>query len=177
MSGHNKWSQIKHKKAATDIKRAKQFTKLLATVQAAAKTDPNPSFNPRLRSAILKAKESNIPQENIDRAINKAKSNPTEELVIEAYGPSGTAFMIKALTDNKNRTVAEIRKLLSDNSAKFAEQGSVKWMFDADKNGEWAPNFKQAVSKANSDKIAILTEKLNDHPDVAGIYTNASMPE
>ena len=102
MSGHNKWTQIKHKKAITDQKKAKQFTKLLAAIGIAAKTEPNPEFNPRLRTAVEKAKEANVPGENIERAINRAKENPTDELIIEAYGPAGTAFMIKAITDSRN---------------------------------------------------------------------------
>jgi YebC/PmpR family DNA-binding regulatory protein len=177
MSGHSKWSQIKHKKAVTDQKRAKQFTKLLAAVQVAAKTDPNPDFNPRLRTAISKAKESNVPQENIERAINKAKDNPTEDILIEAYGPAGTAFMIAAVTDSRNRTVAELRKLLSDNNAKFAEQGSVKWMFNINEEGEWVPQFEQSLSNDDEEKVSILMDALDDHPDVMEIYTNAKQSE
>ncbi len=173
MSGHSKWSQIKHKKAITDQKRAKQFTKLLMAVQTAARTDPNPDFNPRLRTAVAKAKEGNVPQDNIERAINRAKDNPTEDLLIEAYGPSGTAFIIKAATDSRNRTVAEVKKLLSDNDAKFAEQGSVTWAFSQNEEGEFIPQFGQAVSEEVQEKVDALMEALLDHQDVMDVYTNA----
>jgi len=173
MSGHSKWSQIKHKKAITDQKRAKQFTKLLMAVQTAARTDPNPDFNPRLRTAVAKAKEGNVPQDNIERAINRAKDNPTEDLLIEAYGPSGTAFIIKVATDSRNRTVAEVKKLLSDNDAKFAEQGSVTWAFSQNEEGEFTPQFGQAVSEEVQEKVDSLMEALLDHQDVMDVYTNA----
>jgi YebC/PmpR family DNA-binding regulatory protein len=173
MSGHSKWSQIKHKKAITDEKRAKQFTKLLVAVQTAARSDPNPDFNPRLRTAIAKAKEGNVPQDNIERAINRAKDNPTEDLLIEAYGPSGAAFIIKAATDNRNRTVAEIKKLLSDNNAKFAEQGSVMWAFAQTQEGDFVPQFKQSLGEEDSQKTDSLIEELLDHSDIMDVYTNA----
>jgi len=145
-------------------------------VQTAAKTDPNPDFNPRLRTAVAKAKEGNVPQDNIERAINRAKDNPTEDLIIEAYGPSGTAFIIKAVTDSRNRTIAEVKKLLSDNNAKFAEQGSVLWAFDQAEDGEFSPKFGQSVPNEDVEKIDSLTEALLDHPDVMDIYTNAEKP-
>jgi YebC/PmpR family DNA-binding regulatory protein len=175
MSGHNKWGQIKHKKAITDQKRAKIFTKLLAAIQVAAREETNPDFNPRLRTAVLKAKEANVPQENIERAINRAKDNPTEELLIEAYGPSGTAFLITAITDSRNRTISEIKKLLSDNGAKFAEQGSVQWMFQATPEGDWSPKFEQPIDEKTREEIGSLMEILDDHQDVSDIYTNAEI--
>lgn len=177
MSGHNKWSQIKHKKAITDQKKAKAFTKLLAAVSAAAKDEPNQDFNPRLRSAVLKAREASVPQENIERAISRAKDNPTEDLLIEAYGPQGTAFLITALTDSRNRTIAEVKKLLSDNGAKFAEQGSVQWMFESNPEGEWTPKFEQPIDDASKDSILTLMEALDEHADIADIYTNAKIED
>ncbi|MFA5052875.1 MAG: YebC/PmpR family DNA-binding transcriptional regulator [Parcubacteria group bacterium] len=173
MSGHSKWSQIKHKKALTDEKRGKLFTKLLMAVQTAAKDDPNPDFNPRLRTAVLKAKEGNVPQENIERAISRAKDSVSEDLLIEAYGPSGVALIIKALTDSRNRTVAEIKKLLADNNAKFAEQGSVRWAFNQDEEGNFVPQFRQSVSETDKEKVGALVDELQERDDVMEIYTNA----
>ena len=173
MDGHSKWSQIKHKKAITDQKRAKQFSKLLMAIQVAAKLDLNPDFNLRLRAAINKAKENNVPQENIARALTRAKNDPTEDVIIEAYGPSGSAFIIKAVTNNSNRAVAEIKKILSDNNAKFTLQGSVMWAFHLNDEGGFIPQFKQLVSNEDAKKIDLLTEKLLDHPDIIEVYTNA----
>jgi len=173
MAGHSKWSQIKHKKAITDQKRAKQFSKLLTTIQMAAKIDSNPDFNLRLRAAINKAKENNVPQENITRALTRAKDDLTEDVIIEAYGPSGSAFIIKAITNNSNRTVAEIKKLLSDNNAKFALQGSVMWAFCLNEEGDFVPQFKQLASSEDIKKIDLLIEKLLGHPDIIEVYTNA----
>lgn len=175
MSGHNKWSQIKHKKAATDEKKAKIFTKLLAAVSVAAREEPNADFNPKLRSAILKARECNVPQDNIERAISRAKENPTEDLLVEAYGPGGTAFLITAITNSRNRTIAELKKLLADSGAKFAEQGSVQWMFDINPEGEWLPKFEQPVDDKTTEEILALMEAIDDHNDVADIYTNAQI--
>src|SRR3990167_1562402 len=105
MSGHNKWSQIQHKKGRADKERSAVFTKLLAAISIAAKSEPKPDFNPRLRAVIEKAKENNVPQENIERAINKASEEKSlEEVIIEAYGPEGTQIIIEGITDNTNRT-------------------------------------------------------------------------
>ena len=127
MSGHNKWQQIKHKKGIADQKRAVSFSKLLAAVAAAARTSPHPEANPRLRAAIDRAKKENVPSENIERALKRsAEAKDLEELVIEAYGPEGAAIFIECVTDSRNRTVSELKHLLSEMGAKFAEQGSVR---------------------------------------------------
>ncbi len=107
MSGHSHWAGIKHKKEITDQKRGKVFSKLLAAISAAAKSEPNPDFNPRLRTAIAKAKEVAVPQDNIERAVKRASEAGAnlEELIFEAYGPGGIALIIEAIADNKNRVV------------------------------------------------------------------------
>src|SRR3989344_3166194 len=121
MSGHSKWSQIKHKKGEADQKRGVAFSKLLNAISVAAKSEPNPDFNPRLRTAIEKAKEANVPKDNIERAINKAKEGDAlEEILIEAYGPEGVAVIIEAITDNSNRTISEIKNILAKHEAKIA---------------------------------------------------------
>lgn len=135
MAGHSKWKQIKRKKAVTDNKRAANWTKLIREITVAAKAGGgDPAGNPRLRLAIDTARAANMPNENIDRAIKKGTGELEgvnyEEITYEAYGPSGVAIMIDALTDNANRTVADIRLALSRNGGNLGSTGSVAWMFD-----------------------------------------------
>jgi YebC/PmpR family DNA-binding regulatory protein len=134
MSGHNKWASIKHKKAATDSKRGKLFSKLSKELTVSAKTGGgDASSNPRLRVAINKAKAVNMPADNIDRAIKKGTGElpgvSYEEISYEGYGPKGIAIIVDALTDNKNRTSAEIRNIFSKKGGNMAGPGSVNWMF------------------------------------------------
>ncbi|RMG70205.1 MAG: YebC/PmpR family DNA-binding transcriptional regulator, partial [Nitrospirae bacterium] len=135
MAGHSKWAQIKHKKAVVDAKRGKLFSKLAKEISVAAKLGGgDPSMNPRLRTAIEKAKEANMPQDNIKRAIQKGTGElpgmAYEEAVYEGYGPGGVALLIEVLTDNKNRTVSEIRHLLSKHGGSLGEAGCVSWIFE-----------------------------------------------
>jgi len=135
MSGHSKWSQIKHKKAVVDVKRGKLFSKLAKEISVAARLGgEDPAMNPRLRTAIEKAKEANMPQDNIKRAIQKGTGElpgtSYEEALYEGYGPGGVALLIEVLTDNKNRTVAEIRHLLGKHGGSLGEAGCVSWIFE-----------------------------------------------
>lgn len=135
MSGHSKWSTIKHKKGAADARRGKIFTKLIKEITVAARLGGgDPNANPRLRTAIAAAKEQNMPQDNILRAIKKGtgelEGSNYEEVTYEGYGPGGVAILIEAMTDNKNRTVGEIRALLSKNGGNMGESGCVSWIFE-----------------------------------------------
>ena len=134
MSGHSKWSSIKHKKAATDSKRGKIFTKLIKEITVAARMGGgDDSANPRLRSAIIAAKNENMPKDNIERAIKKGTGDlegvSYEESIYEGYGPGGAAVLVESLTDNKNRTVAEVRSIFGKNGGSLGESGCVAWMF------------------------------------------------
>lgn len=134
MSGHSKWATTKHKKAAADSKRGKIFTKIIREITVAAKmAGGDPEGNPRLRTAILKAKENNMPADNIKKAVQKGTGElpgvSYEEMTYEGYGPGGVAIIIQLLSDNKNRTVSEIRHLLSKSGGNMGESGSVSWMF------------------------------------------------
>lgn len=135
MSGHSKWSTIKRKKAVIDAKRGKIFTKLIKEITVAAKiAGGDVDSNPRLRLVVDNAKSANMPMDNIERAIKKATGELEGvtylELMYEGYGPSGVAFLVECLTDNKNRTVAEVRHLLTKHGNGLGESGSVAWMFD-----------------------------------------------
>ena len=135
MSGHSKWSSIKHKKAATDAKRGKIFTKLIKEITVAARIGGgDENANPRLRAAILAARSENMPKDNIERAIKKGTGELEgvnyEETIYEGYGPGGAAVLVESLTDNKNRTVAEVRSIFGKNGGSLGEYGCVAWMFD-----------------------------------------------
>lgn len=135
MSGHSKWATIKRKKAATDAARGKVFTKIIKEISIAARDGGgDPAGNPRLRLAIASAKSSNMPQDNINRAIKKGTGELEgvhyEEITYEAYAPHGVAVMIECVTDNRNRTVAELRHLISKNNGNLGESGTVAWMFE-----------------------------------------------
>jgi YebC/PmpR family DNA-binding regulatory protein len=134
MSGHSKWATIKHKKAALDAKRGKIFTRIIKEITIAARGGGDPDSNPRLRTAIAAAKAVSMPQDNIKRAIQRGTGelggDQIEEIMFEGYGPGGAAVMVSCATDNRNRTVSEIRHLFSKNGGNLGEVGSVAWMFD-----------------------------------------------
>ena len=135
MSGHSKWASIKHKKGAADAKRGKIFTKIIKEITVAARLGGgDPDGNPRLRTAILNAKSNNMPADNVTRAIKKGTGELEgvhyEETTYEGYGPGGVAIFLEVLTDNKKRTVADIRHLMSKHGGNLGENGSVSWMFD-----------------------------------------------
>jgi YebC/PmpR family DNA-binding regulatory protein len=133
MSGHSKWATIKHKKGALDAKRGKIFTRLIKEIAMAAKSGGDPDMNPRLRTAILAAKSENMPADNIKRAIQRGTGElpgaTYEEFSLEGYGPGGVAILADISTDNRNRTVSEIRHVFGKNNGNMAEAGAVSWMF------------------------------------------------
>lgn len=180
MSGHSKWAKVKYQKAAKDPKKGKAFSKLANLITIAAREGGDIETNPKLRVAVEKAKALDMPKENIERAIQRgaglsSDSKPLEELICEAYGPGGSALLIQVITDNKNRTLAELRHLLSLYDAKMANNGSVSYMFEelgkiiVPKN-YWNDNLAlEAIEqgaeeiKENEDQIEIYTSvtKLN----------------
>lgn len=170
MSGHSKWSKIKHQKAVTDAKKGKIFSKVARLITLASREKGgDPQTNAALRTVIEKARSLNMPADNIDRAIKKGtgegKENALEEVHYEAVGPSGAMFLIEGITDNKNRTTSEIKHLLSERGGRLAEQGSVEWMFE--KRGvlemEIADgNFEDAELKAIEAGAADLSRGENE---------------
>lgn len=183
MSGHSHWAGIKHKKEITDAKRGRVFSKLLALISAAAKSEPNPDFNPRLRTAVEKARAAAVPQENIERAVRRASEAGAtlEELVFEAYGPGGAAIIIEMISDNKNRAVQEVKTILKEHGGKWAETGSVRWAFEApagsaaggvNNAGEWKAKFPQELAPEDKAKLAALVAALTENDDVQNVVTN-----
>ena len=165
MSGHSKWAGIKHKKALVDAKRGKLFSKLNKEITVAAKSGGASTVaNPRLRLAIAKAKEANVPNENIERAIKKGTGELPgvnyEQVSYEGYGPGGVAIVVEALTDNKNRTTAEIRNIFSKKGGNLAGSGSVSWLFH--KKGFIVVN----KSKAEEDKLMSIAIENGDFIEV-----------
>src|SRR5271165_1795900 len=134
MSGHSKWATIKHKKGALDAKRGKIFTRVIKEIMIAARTGGDPDMNPRLRTAILAAKAVSMPADNIKRAIMRGtgelEGGQIDEIMYEGYGPGGAAVLVLVATDNKNRTVSEIRHAFSKNGGNLGQEGSVAWMFE-----------------------------------------------
>ena len=164
MSGHNKWSTIKHKKGAADAKRGKIFTKLIKEISVAAKLGGgDPAANPRLRTAVDKAKAENMPKDNIERAIKKGTGGMEgvvyEEIVYEGYGPGGVAVLVEVMTDNRNRSVSEVRSIFTKCNGNMGEAGCVAWMFDKkgliifDKSADFDALFEAAL-EAGADDVA-----------------------
>lgn len=138
MSGHSKWATIKHKKAALDAKRGKVFTRIIKEIAIAARSGGDPDANPRLRTAILAAKAVSMPADNIKRAVQRGtgelEGSTIEEVMFEGYGPGGAAVLVLCATDNRNRTVSEIRHIFSKWGGNLGEVGSVGWMFERKSN-------------------------------------------
>jgi YebC/PmpR family DNA-binding regulatory protein len=134
MSGHSKWATIKHKKAAADAKRGRVFTRIIKEISIAARHGGDPDANPRLRTAVAAAKAVSMPADNIKRAIMRGTGElgggQIDEVTFEGYGPGGAAVLVEVATDNRNRTVSEIRHIFSKQGGNLGEQGSVAWMFD-----------------------------------------------
>jgi YebC/PmpR family DNA-binding regulatory protein len=178
MSGHSKWHTIKHKKGAADAKRGKIFTRIIKELTVAARNGGgDPGTNPRLRTIIAEAKANNMPRENIERAIRRGTGEEPgvsyDEITYEGYGPGGAALLIQALTDNKNRTVGEIRHLLSKWNGNLAAENSVAWMF--------ARKGQVVVEKSKADEERLLAAALDagadDMNDDGSAWEIVSPPE
>jgi YebC/PmpR family DNA-binding regulatory protein len=177
MSGHSKWATIKHKKAALDAKRGKAFTRLIKEIMIAARSGGDPDGNPRLRSAVTAAKNVSMPADNIKRAIMRGtgelEGGQIDEIMFEGYGPGGAAVLVAVATDNRNRTVSEIRHVFSKNGGNLGEQGSVAWMFE--RKGQ----IIIEGDKANEDQLMnlVLDAGAEDLKDEGGNWVVLSAPE
>ncbi|NTV44286.1 MAG: hypothetical protein HGA67_01145 [Candidatus Yonathbacteria bacterium] len=176
MSGHNKWSKIKHKKAASDAQKSKIFGKITKLIASESKRVGGDMSAPSLRAVIDKAKEVNMPSDNIDRAVKKgmsADATAMDFVQYEAYGPGGCGIIIEGLTDNKNRTAQEIKHLLSKNGLALAAPGSASWMFTKGDEG-LEPTMVVDLSEEDGAKLETILEALEEHDDVQEVYTNAN---
>lgn len=176
MSGHSKWSQIKRQKSVTDSARSRVFSRYARLLTLESKKANGILTAPGLSAAIARAKAENMPKENIERAIAKGTSKDAgnlEQVIYEAYGPSGVAILIEALTDNKNRTTPEIKHLLSKYDVEVSPPGSANWAFT--KTGTaFVPNEPLVeIAGADEEKLAAILEALDEHEDVQQIFTNA----
>jgi YebC/PmpR family DNA-binding regulatory protein len=177
MSGHSKWATIKHKKGALDAKRGKIFTRLIKEIMIAARGGGDPDSNARLRTAITAAKAASMPAENIKRAIlrgtGEIEGGQIDEIMFEGYGPGGAAVLVAVATDNRNRTVSEIRHVFSKNGGNLGEQGSVAWMF------ERKSQIVIEGEKATEDQLMnlVLDAGADDLRDEGGNWVVLSPPE
>jgi YebC/PmpR family DNA-binding regulatory protein len=177
MSGHSKWATIKHKKAALDAKRGKAFTRLIKEIMIAARNGGDPDANPRLRTAIVAAKAVSMPADNIKRAIMRGtgelEGGQIDEILFEGYGPGGAAVLVNVATDNRNRTVSEIRHVFSKNGGNLGEQGSVSWMF------ERKSQIIVDAANATEDRLIdiVLDAGAEDIRDQGGAWEIVSAPD
>lgn len=175
MAGHNKWTQIKRQKGATDAKKSKLFGKLARLITLESKKAGGNASAPALRAVIEKARGMNMPNENIERAIKRGTGNDAgemEKVLYEGYGPGGSAIIIEGLTDNKNRTSAEIKHLLSKHGANLAAQGAALWAFEKTADG-FVPNMSVPLSPDDSVSLEKLLDELENHDDIQEVFTNA----
>jgi YebC/PmpR family DNA-binding regulatory protein len=175
MSGHNKWSKIKNKKGAEDAKRSNLFSKLSRQIIAESKKAGGDVSSPSLATAIEAAKKENMPKDTIDRAIKKGTDKNTaalEPVTYEAYGPGGVGIIIEGLTDNKNRTAAEVRHILSKRGVEISAQGAASWAFSKEGN-DWIPNNTLEISESDGSKLGDIIDDLEELEDVQAVFTNA----
>ncbi len=179
MSGHSKWSKIKNQKATTDIKKGKAFSSLARSITQAVREGKsgNPDDNPRLRTILEKARELNLPKENVQRSINrgfgKGSSGVMTEVVIEGYGPAGVGIMASAITDNPNRTKAELMSIFDAHEGSTGEPGSVSYIFVGN---EGTPSYTIPVPAEDGAKIRSLLDALDEQEDVQDVKHNAQLP-
>lgn len=179
MSGHSKWHKVRQFKGAVDAKRSASFTKLAREITVAAREGGgDPSMNVRLRAAIERAKKESVPGDNIQRAIDRgtgaSKGEALEECVYGAYGPGGAALLIACTTDNRNRTVADIKRVLSKHGLNLADAASVRYLFTRE-GWEWTPVAPVSLSGEDAAKLAEIIDALDALDDVAKVYLNADL--
>jgi YebC/PmpR family DNA-binding regulatory protein len=180
MSGHNKWSKIRHKKGATDAARSKVFSKHSMLIAMESRQANGDVDSPKLAASIVRAKKDSMPKENIDRAVAKGAGTDgtkLEEIMFEGYGPGGVALLIQTVTDNNNRTAPLIRHVFSKAGLELGSPGSAAWAFTKDAEGNYIPTTPMELDDATGEKLADFIEKLEEEEDVTNIYTTADSSE
>ena len=175
MSGHNKFSKIKHLKAKNDAQKSKHFGKLVRLITVEAKKSHGNLSSPGLSAAIDKARKENMPNDTIDRAVKKAMTDNSadmESIIYEAYGPGGVALLIEALTDNRNKAAQEIKHILSLHELALAAPGSASWAFKKTGN-EWNATTTMPLEDAEIEKLSALVAALEENDEVQEVFTNA----
>lgn len=179
MSGHNKWSKIKHKKAATDAQKSKIFSKHATLIAMESRKAGGDTQSPGLSAAIDRAKKDSMPKENIERAVAKGSgtgASALEEVVFEAFGPGGVAILITAVTDNNKRTAPEIRHIFSKAGFELGSPGSAMWAFEKTSDG-YQPLNPIELNEADGEKLGVLIENLTEQDDVQDVYTTADQED
>lgn len=179
MSGHNKWSKIKHKKGATDAQRSKIFSKHSSLITMEVKKAGGDTNSASVIAAVDRAKKDSMPKDVIERALVKGSGSDgssLEEVLYEGYGPGGVALLIEAVTDNNNRTAPEIRHIFSKAGLELGSPGSAAWAFTKNSEG-YIPNMPMELDDETGEKLADFIEKLEDQDDVVNVYSTADSPE
>jgi YebC/PmpR family DNA-binding regulatory protein len=175
MAGHSKWAKLKHVKGKTDAQKSKLFSKLVRFITIESKKAKGDRTAPGVRAAIDKARAANMPNDNIERALAKAEGGAEmEQVVYEAYGPGGCALVIEGYTDSRNRTSAELKHLLSLHGGTLANPGAAMWAFTKNTEGKLEPISPIELSDEDAQKMAELSDALEEHDDVSEVYTSAA---
>lgn len=176
MAGHSKWAKLKHTKGKTDAQKAKTFSKLVRFITIEIKKSKGDRNAPGVRAAVEKAKAANMPADNIERALAKGSGEGAEmeQVVYEAYGPGGCALVIEAYTDSRNRTVQELKHILHLHGGSLANPGAAMWAFQKNAEGLLEPVSPIELSDSDAQKMAELSDALEDNDDINEIYTNAA---
>ncbi len=174
MAGHSKWAKLKHTKGKTDAQKSKLFSKLVKIIGVELRKSKGDKTAPGVRAAVEKAAEANMPKDNIERALAKSDEKELEQVVYEAYGPGGCALIIEGYTDNRNRTSQELKHLLSLHGGSLANPGAAMWAFTKNAEAGYEPLSPIELSDEDAQKMADLSDALEDQDDVNDIYTNAA---
>lgn len=176
MAGHSKWKQIKHKKATADAKRGVVFGKMARAITAAVQSVNGDTDSPTVQAVVDRARSIDMPKENIERALQKGSGHggpPLENLLFELFAPGGVACIIIASTDSRNRTVQEIKHLVSEYDCTLGLSGSAVWAFEKNSDGTYRPLAEQAVDGDDEEALTALLSELYSHGDIEAIYTNS----